>query len=252
MLMRVKNGVTNYYVYGVGLLYEVTPTSGTNKVLTYHCDYRGSTVAITDASGNVTDRVSYSPYGSIVSRSGSTDTPFLFNGKYGVMTDLNGLLYMRARYYDPTTCRFLNTDPIGLAGGMNSYVYAVGNPVSFADPTGLCSGSTSQILNASLAPQISQSIGQHVMDQAWQQLKDALTVELTPVPPLRDFVETLLDFDRDSIIIISQQLMHPPPPSEELQLIIVRQGALNSYSVSSANTITGNGLNARRRQGIPY
>ena len=59
-----------------------------------------------------------------------------YNGYYGVQTDPNGLLYMRARYYSPTLRRFLNADPIGFAGGMNWYQYANGNPISYVDPSG--------------------------------------------------------------------------------------------------------------------
>jgi RHS repeat-associated protein len=138
VLMRIQNGMTNYYVYGAGLLYEVTPSNGTNRVLTYHFDYRGSTVAMTDVGGNVQDRVSYSPYGGITSRTGTTDTPFLFNGSYGVMNDANGLLYMRARYYNVDTSRFLIPDPTGFFGGANFYSFVSGNPESVADPSGLC------------------------------------------------------------------------------------------------------------------
>ncbi|HEV2328839.1 MAG TPA: RHS repeat-associated core domain-containing protein [Verrucomicrobiae bacterium] len=53
------------------------------------------------------------------------------------MTDPNGLLYMRARYYDTFLCRFLNPDPSGFTGGLNFYAYANGNPVSYLDPYGL-------------------------------------------------------------------------------------------------------------------
>jgi RHS repeat-associated protein len=141
-LMRIQNGVTNYYVYGLGLLYEITSLGGTNQVLSYHYDYRGSTVAITDTAGNVTDRVSYSPYGCVVSRLGNTDTPFLFNGSYGVMTEANGLIQMRARFYNTMSCRFINADPMGLEAGLNHYAYASGNPVSLNDPFGLCTESS--------------------------------------------------------------------------------------------------------------
>ena len=60
-----------------------------------------------------------------------------YNGYYGVQTDPNGLLYMRARYYSPTLRRFLNADPIGFAGGMNWYAFANGNPIMYMDPSGL-------------------------------------------------------------------------------------------------------------------
>ncbi|MGA2800997.1 MAG: RHS repeat-associated core domain-containing protein [Verrucomicrobiota bacterium] len=137
MLMRIKNGVTKYYVYGAGLLYEVTETAAATNTLTYHYDYRGSTVALMDGNGNVTDRIEYSAYATLTYRTGTNDTPFLFNGRYGVQTDPNGLLYMRARYYNPYLCRFLNPDPLGFSGGLNFYAYANGNPVSYLDPFGL-------------------------------------------------------------------------------------------------------------------
>jgi hypothetical protein len=50
------------------------------------------------------------------------------------MTDANGLINMRARYYNPLTMRFLNSDPA--MDGLNWYAYANGNPINFADPTG--------------------------------------------------------------------------------------------------------------------
>ncbi|HEY9230162.1 MAG TPA: RHS repeat-associated core domain-containing protein [Gemmatimonadaceae bacterium] len=53
-------------------------------------------------------------------------------------TDPSGLQYMRNRYYDPRTGRFTQEDPIGLAGGLNLYGFANGDPVNFSDPFGLC------------------------------------------------------------------------------------------------------------------
>jgi RHS repeat-associated protein len=137
ILMRIKNGVTNYYIYGAGLLYQITETATATNTLTYHYDYRGSTIALSDNNGNVTDRMEYSLYATLTYHAGTSDTPFLFNGRYGVMTDPNGLLYMRARYYSPYLCRFINPDPTGFAGGLNFYAYANGNPVSYLDPFGL-------------------------------------------------------------------------------------------------------------------
>jgi RHS repeat-associated protein len=49
----------------------------------------------------------------------------------------SGLHYNRFRYYDPTAGRYISQDPIGIAGGLNPYAYAP-NPLSYADPFGLC------------------------------------------------------------------------------------------------------------------
>jgi len=52
--------------------------------------------------------------------------------------DKSGLQFRRNRYYDPVTGRFTQEDPIGLAGGLNLYGFAKGDPVNFSDPFGLC------------------------------------------------------------------------------------------------------------------
>jgi RHS repeat-associated protein len=52
--------------------------------------------------------------------------------------DGSGMVYRRARYLDPATGRFTQEDPIGLAGGLNTYGFASGDPVNFSDPLGLC------------------------------------------------------------------------------------------------------------------
>ena len=125
------------YVYGLGLIGE--ETGGSFK--TYHFDYRGSTAAITDINGNVTDTFEYDTYGNLISRAGTSAVIFLYNGRDGVVTDSNGLIYMRARYYSPELRRFINADiiagEISNAVTLNRYAYANGNPVSNTDPFGL-------------------------------------------------------------------------------------------------------------------
>jgi RHS repeat-associated protein len=51
--------------------------------------------------------------------------------------DRSGTFYRRNRQYDPQTMRFTQEDPIGLAGGLNAYGFANGDPVSYSDPYGL-------------------------------------------------------------------------------------------------------------------
>ncbi len=52
--------------------------------------------------------------------------------------DASGQYYRRNRYYDSSTGRFTQEDPIGLAGGINLYGFANGDPISYSDPYGLC------------------------------------------------------------------------------------------------------------------
>jgi uncharacterized protein RhaS with RHS repeats len=54
------------------------------------------------------------------------------------MRDATGQVYRRNRYYDPRSGQFTQPDPIGLAGGLNSYGFAAGDPVSYSDPYGFC------------------------------------------------------------------------------------------------------------------
>ena len=63
------------------------------------------------------------------------------------MDEGNGLLYMRARYYDPEVGRFISKDPIGFAGGLNLYGYAGSNPINFVDPLGLFWGEAGNLFS---------------------------------------------------------------------------------------------------------
>jgi RHS repeat-associated protein len=75
-------------------------------------------------------------------------------------TDASGMIYMRNRYYDPGTGRFTQRDPIGLAGGMNQYGYAGGDPVNYSDPFGLdgCEKNDLPCLAARAAAQVAAGV----------------------------------------------------------------------------------------------
>jgi RHS repeat-associated protein len=110
----------------------------------YYQDALGSTVALTDSSGNVIERYAYDVYGtptfmaggnSIVSSS-VTGNRFFFTGRE-YLADL-GLYDYRNRAYSPTFGRFLQTDPKRFdARDINLYRYAFNNPTNHADPFGL-------------------------------------------------------------------------------------------------------------------
>ena len=136
VLVKEENGQKTFYVYGLGLIGQEVDGDYTS----YHFDYRGSTVALTDSSGQIVEQYQYSPYGLLLSGD-SSKTPFLFNGMYGVMTDSNNLYYMRARFYSPEIRRFVNQDILlgGIVEGqtLNRYAFVTGQPVFFVDPSGL-------------------------------------------------------------------------------------------------------------------
>ena len=131
--------VLRNYVYGYGLVQQIDSANGAHY---YHFDPTGSTLALSDAAGALTDRYAYTPYGETTS-SGTTVNPFKYVGKLGVVDDGNGLHYMRARFYRADIARFMSLDP--MAGSprtpqtLNRYAYASGNPVMGVDPSGLFS-----------------------------------------------------------------------------------------------------------------
>ncbi|MFL5731855.1 MAG: RHS repeat-associated core domain-containing protein, partial [Chloroflexia bacterium] len=122
---------TASYVYGPGgmLLEEVVD----GHSYYYHADQLGSVRAITDESGDTVASYTYDAYGNPISSSSQVYNPFGYTGEY---TDSeSGLIYLRARYYDPSTRQFLTRDPIEDITGQ-AYNYAAGNPTNFRDPSG--------------------------------------------------------------------------------------------------------------------
>ncbi|MBN1891832.1 MAG: RHS repeat protein, partial [Clostridiales bacterium] len=132
-----STGSETLYVYGIGLIGEKSSDRG---YLIYHFNQIGSTTAITNEAGAITNTFAYGPYGELLSGT-SEGFQFLYNGQYGIVTDTNGLYQMRARYYNADIKRFINQDVlignISESQSMNRYSYVQGNPINALDPFGL-------------------------------------------------------------------------------------------------------------------
>jgi len=94
----------------------------------------GSVIAISNAAGQDLATYSYLAFDTIAQQTGSVNNPFGFTGR--PLDPDSGLIYLRARYYDPVLGRFTSADPIGYQGGINLYIYAKNNPLRFIDPSG--------------------------------------------------------------------------------------------------------------------
>lgn len=122
-------------IYGPGGLSIEQINNSTGEVLYLHHDQQGSTRLITGSTGKVEGKCSYSAYGTPTCE-GTATTPLGYDAQY--TSSDTGLIYMRARTYDPSTAQFLTRDPwVSITG--EPYSYVGDNPLTFADPTGRCS-----------------------------------------------------------------------------------------------------------------
>ncbi|MBE7052211.1 MAG: RHS repeat-associated core domain-containing protein [Ruminococcaceae bacterium] len=93
----------------------------------------GDVVMMIDENGTIKNSYAYDPWGAIVSQSETIENSHKYAGEY--YDDETGLIYLRARYYDPSTRRFIQEDPA--RDELNWYVYANNNPIKYVDPSGL-------------------------------------------------------------------------------------------------------------------
>ena len=111
-------------------------TAQASTVTYVYSDPQGTPLAEADANGNITATFDYRPYGAQ-----ALGQPPSGPGYTGHVNDPDtGLVYMQARYYDPSIGRFLSTDPVtaysNSLGAFNRYWYANNNPYKFIDPDG--------------------------------------------------------------------------------------------------------------------
>jgi RHS repeat-associated protein len=131
-LPLVLSDGTSSYIYGPGGL-PVEQISSGGTVTYLHHDQQGSTRLLTGSTGTVTGKCTYSAYGTPTCE-GTTTTPLGYDGQY--TSSDTGLIYLRARVYDPQTAQFLTVDPL-VNISRSAYYYAGDNPLNKIDTTGL-------------------------------------------------------------------------------------------------------------------
>lgn len=124
------------------VLIFVSPAFAETKVFYFHNDQIGTPQLLTDMNQKVVWRIKYQPFGEdeVVEQDAdgngvAVKMPLRFPGQY--YDQESGLHYNYFRDYDPSLGRYVQSDPIGLAGGMNVYGYALQNPINLIDPFGL-------------------------------------------------------------------------------------------------------------------
>jgi len=142
------------YTYGLQRISQNQQISNAWTPSFYGYDGGGTVRLLTDISGTVTDTYDYDAWGNEVNTTGSTPNSYLYRGEQ-FDADLS-LYYLRARYINPGTGRFVSqdtfqgitTDPITL----HKYLYANSNPVNMSDPTGRAAGVVTAELEPIYAP----------------------------------------------------------------------------------------------------
>jgi RHS repeat-associated protein len=129
------------YLHGLGL---VAQSDGTDTEY-FAYDGLGSVRQLAGETGDLLLTQTFDPYGNPY-ESASTAGGVTKFGFTGEMVDANGLIFLRARYYNPSQGRFFQLDPSRQE--TNPYQYGLSNPVNYLDPSGLCSYSDTKCLNA--------------------------------------------------------------------------------------------------------
>ena len=110
----------------------------------HHHDALGSTRFLTDSSGNVTDTYLHDAWGNEVASNGTTMNPFRWVGRYGYYQDTStGLVYVRARMYQPTVARWCSVDLFRFMTGVGFFQLVSNRPLLWTDASGWLSDQSS-------------------------------------------------------------------------------------------------------------
>ena len=145
-VVEETGGIARTYTYGLQRISENQVVNSTWTPSFYGYDGMGSVRQLTNSAGAVTDTYEYDAFGNLLNKTGTTPNEMLYRGEQWD-SDL-GLYYLRARYYNPQSGRFMSRDPgtpwpVSRNGRaidprmLHKYLYAGGDPVDAVDPSGM-------------------------------------------------------------------------------------------------------------------
>ncbi|WP_347487982.1 RHS repeat-associated core domain-containing protein [Desulfoscipio sp. XC116] len=157
-----SNNLTANYVWGPDRLLMKKAADGNKYYYLYNG--HGDVIQIADTAGNIVNNYSYDEWGNILSQVENISNSFKYAGE--IYDPETGFYYLRARYYDPVTGRFINKDPyegdISNPLTLNLYTYAYNNPMQYIDPSG------------NLGFRQLDNLGKGVLASGWQGIKDII------------------------------------------------------------------------------
>ncbi len=195
ILTKTDKKDTTIYTYGIDLISMTDPKKGESY---YHHDGLGNVRSLSDGKGHIKTVYLYDVFGQIQNKLGDGDNEFLFTGEQ--MDDEIGLIYLRARYYDPSIGRFINKDPIQGIGTMtqslNRYVYTLNNPVNLIDPSGYSGGRYDPWDILDIGLRIAEPLGKWTILEAAARSGGKWPISLDPHIILNPYAKDLIAFQR--------------------------------------------------------
>ena len=154
--------VSRQYTHGLQRINENQVIDNVWTPSFYGYDGGGNVRQLTNSAGAVTDQFEYDAFGNSFAKVGTTPNNYLYRGEQ-YDPDL-GLYYLRARYYNPNTGRFMSRDPEEgtprIPATLHKYLYVGANPIRFVDPTGRSAAEYGGVLT--LAALIGAELGPEV------------------------------------------------------------------------------------------
>jgi len=165
VLAEIDENGTAKCVYTIGADLVSQERSGKTSIYLY--DGHGSVVGLANENGKVTDTYAYDAFGNLLKSKGSTKNCYRYCGEQ--FDETTGLYYLRARYMDTSTGRFISQDTyqgtINDPVSLHKYLYANSNPVTYSDPSGYVVAQTIYLQEESQEAQRCLSIFKSLVNQ---------------------------------------------------------------------------------------